>query len=431
MSGALTRSAARQVALVVAVAVLMSNAIVLGASHLMDRNALLPGSVRALQTEAAVLLRMLADAEPGGVDAVKAAATSLGFGLEPVPQGSAPAGEETHIARMIADAARDHGLAAQVRALPVPDPAGGQRLIVRQPEGRDVILAIGAERLARARPNLLLPPTSILFLVGLPFLAVMLWVARQVTRPLSELAQAAERVGTHGEGALPEAGTTEVRQLAHAINSLVARIRRDLSERTRLMAAISHDIRTPLTRLHLRVDALADGELRDRLLREVAAMERIAGGSLLLLEAELRQEPFERLDVAALAATVCDSFADAGHDVAYEGPGRLAARAQPRALERALCNLAENAVKYAGAARVSLCRAGGALLIRVEDDGPGIPEEHLPLVTEPFRRVHDDAPGTGLGLAIVAGVARAHGGELLLSNRVPRGLRAELRLAAG
>jgi signal transduction histidine kinase len=428
MTGPLTRSAARQVALVVAVAVLMSNVIVLGVWHVIDRPTLLPGSVRTLQTEAALLLRMYAAAEPGGEAAVRATADSLGFGLEPLPAGAA-AGAETHVARMIADGAREQGLPVVVRSAAVADPAGGERLLVERPDGPGILLSIGAERLERARPNLLLPPTSILFLIGLPFLVVMLWVARRVTRPLSELAQAAERVGINGEDALPETGTTEVRQLAHAINSLVARIRHDVSERTRLMAAISHDLRTPLTRLHLRVDAVADGELRERLLREVAAMERIAGGSLLLLEAELRQEPFERLDVAALAATVCDTFADAGHDVAYDGPHRLAARAQPRALERALCNLAENAVKYAGAARVSLRRAGGALLIAVEDDGPGIPEEHLPLVTEPFRRASEEAPGTGLGLAIVAGVARAHGGQLRLSNRVPRGLRAELRLA--
>lgn len=429
MSGPLTRSAARQVALVVAVAVLMSNVIVLGAWHVMDSNTLLPGSVRALQTEAVVLLRMLRAAEPGGEDAVQAAAAALGFGLDPVAPGGAPDARETHVSRMIADAAGEHGLAARVRTVGL-DPAGGERLLVEQPDGRGILLTITPERLERARPNLLLPPTSIILLVGLPFLVVMLWVARRVTRPLSELARAAERVGINGDGALPETGTTEVRQVAHAINSLVGRIRHDVSERTRLMAAISHDLRTPLTRLHLRVEAVADGELRERLLREVSAMERIAGGSLLLLEVELRQEPFERLDVAALAATVCDTFLDAGHDVAYDGPSRLAARAQPRALERALCNLAENAVKYAGAARISLRCDSGGLRIVVEDDGPGIPEQHLPLVTLPFRRATDDAPGTGLGLAIVAGVARAHGGQLLLSNRLPRGLRAELTLAA-
>jgi signal transduction histidine kinase len=426
----LPRSASRQVALVVAVAVLLSNLIVLGAWHLIDRPTLLPGSIRALQTEAVFLLRMFETAEPGAEEGVRTTARSLGFGLTSLPPGVVPAGQETHVSRMIADAARDAGMDARISSV-APPPDTGERLIVEQPGRSALLLDIGPERLERARPNLLLPPTSILFLVGLPLLVVMLWAARRVTRPLSELARAAERVGVSGDGALPEAGTTEVQQLAHAINSLVGRIRRDVSERTRLMAAISHDLRTPLTRLHLRVDAMPEGEVRDRLLRDVAAMERIAGGSLLLLEAELRQEPFERLDVAALAATVCDTFADAGHDVAYEGPDRLAARAQPRALERALCNLAENAVKYAGAARISLRSAGGGLLIAVEDDGPGIPEEHLPLVTQPFRRATEDAPGTGLGLAIVAGVARAHGGQLLLTNRLPRGLRAELSLAAG
>jgi signal transduction histidine kinase len=259
----------------------------------------------------------------------------------------------------------------------------------------------------------------------------MLWVAYWMTRPLDRLARAASAIEAAGHQVrVPETGALEVRRLGRAINGLLERLREDVAERAKIMAGVSHDLRTPLTRLRLRVETIQDTRLRQGLGADLTLIEGIVSSSMALLEADLRQEPVEALDIAALAATICDQFVDAGFDVAYAGPLHHVIRAQPVALERALNNLVENACKHAVGARLVMAEEEGAIRIAVEDRGPGIAEADLPHVTEAFRRPLKNDNGFGLGLAIVASVARAHGGQLRLTNRSGGGLSAELRLPA-
>ncbi|NKC29331.1 sensor histidine kinase [Falsiroseomonas selenitidurans] len=435
------RSTARQVALVVGAVALLSNLLLLGAWRWLDPAGLLPGPVRQLESEVVVTLRGLLGAAPEDRPALRRAAARQGFDL--LPLAEAPAGDPPHspIGQGLERALLREGLVrrAGFAAEPPGRPWGGSaeppplQLWLELADGSLLRFGISGARLAEARPSPLLPSTSFLLLVGLPLVLVPLWAARRVTGPLTRLARMAESVGLEGRAdapVLPETGTTEVRQVAAAINRLLERLRRDLEERRRLLAGISHDLRTPLTRLHLRVDAMPPDALRARLMLDVRAMELLVESALGLLETELRPEAAERLDLAVLAETVCDGFADAGLDVRFEGPPHCAVLGQPRGLERALANLVDNAVKHAGGARLLLSVRPGQISLAVEDDGPGMAEAELPLATRPFQRgaAGRGAQGNGLGLAIVAGVARAHGGQLRLANRQPRGFRAELLL---
>ncbi len=424
-------------ALVVLVAVAMSNLMLVGVWRWLDPPGLVPGSLRTLEVELSTALRLLNDADPAARPVLLRG--FAGLGIQPVPPGAAPPpGQETpRLLLLLAELLTTRGA---VRGVTITGASTGDPdallITATLADASAVSLHVTGARMRQALPNLLLPPATLLLLLGLPLLLVSIWAAFRLTRPLTELARRAETIGlARDSAALPEAGTREVRQVAGAINRLLERLRRDLAERTRLLAGISHDLRTPLTRLHLRVDAMEDALLRARLMQDVRAMEAMVASSFALLETELRQEPPERIDLAVLAATICDDFADAGHDVSYHGPRHCAIQGQPRGLERALSNLADNAVKYGGAARVRLLAAPGRVSLLVEDQGPGIPEAELPFVTEAFRRVarageEAGAPGHGLGLAIVAGVARAHGGQLRLTNLRPHGLRAELMLQA-
>jgi signal transduction histidine kinase len=424
------RSAARQLAATVVGAVLLAFVIVVVIWEATDSGTMIPRQLSALEAETTALLRLLQTLPPALHDPLLASARETGLVVTPLDGMPSDLPPDLPFARMFSARLVADGVATRMARL--PDPAGVLGVALQLADGSHVGVSLGAERAARVQPNHLIPPMTLLLLVAVPLVIASFWLVRRVSLPLTRLARAAEGIGRLGEGEpLPEAGTTEIRQLAHAINQLLARLREDMTERARLMAAISHDLRTPLTRLHLRLSTVADAELREKLLRDVRGMEQLVADSLALLETELRREPLERIDVAALAATVCDEFADAGHDVIYCGPRRCAVRCQPRAVERAIANLVDNALKHAGPARVHLVVEGTAVRLRVEDDGPGIAEELLPAVTEEFRRGPTAAPGLGLGLAFVAGVARAHGGALRLRNRQSGGLRAELLLPVG
>jgi len=283
----------------------------------------------------------------------------------------------------------------------------------------------------RAGPVFMLALMVLLTVV--PLLALSLWAVRQVTQPLVRLARITEAIGADDPlNSIPEAGTREIRMLARAFNGLLDRLRRFVMERTRVLAAVSHDLRTPLTRIRLRAEAIEDEALRGRLLRDVRMMELMIGASLSLLEAQEKREPIEVVDVAALLATICDEFADAGFEVTYAGPLHCAARCQPRALERAMNNIIDNANKFGGGASVTLRLAAQALEIDVEDDGPGIPAEERENVVKPFYRMSEarsaETPGSGLGLAIAHTLVEGQGGGLALRDRAPRGLCVRITL---
>ena len=270
-------------------------------------------------------------------------------------------------------------------------------------------------------------------LMGVIVLAVSAWAVRRVTAPLGLLAAAADRLGRDvAAEPLAEAGTIEMQRAARAFNRMQERLRRLVESRTQMLAALSHDLRTPLTLLRLRAEEVADADERDKMLATIGEMDEMIGTTLAFARDEVRAEPRRRVDIAALLASVVDDMADAGLPVTMPPAAPLIHDCQPGALKRAITNLLDNAVKYGKRARRRSPPAAKAIEITIDDDGPGIPDAELPRVFQPFYRVENsrsrDTGGTGLGLAIAQSIVQAHGGELTLANRPGGGLRACIRL---
>ena len=277
-------------------------------------------------------------------------------------------------------------------------------------------------------------------LMTLTAAGLTLWAVRRLTRPVSDLAAAAERLGRDVNAPpLPEDGPREVATAARAFNTMAERIRRFVGDRTQMVAAIGHDLKTPITRLKLRAELLDDDEQRRKILADLEEMEAMIGATLAFARDDAAAEPSVMVDLAALCRTVLDEATDAAPDmaeaIAYEGPEHLTVRARPVALKRALANLVGNALAYGGAARLTLAEAApGQLRIVIEDDGPGVPEYELEGVFQPFRRLETsrnrETGGSGLGLPIARNILRAHGGDVVLRNRPQGGLAAVATLPA-
>lgn len=254
-----------------------------------------------------------------------------------------------------------------------------------------------------------------------------LWAVRRLTAPVRTLAAAAEALGRDVNAPpLPEGGPSEVATAAVAFNTMAARIRRFVDDRTALLTAIGHDLRTPITRLKLRAEFIEDDEQRGKVLADLEELEAMVSATLAFGRDASAAEQVASLDLAELLRTVLDETGDiqpeAAARLAYDGPPHLTVRARPLALKRALTNLVSNAVIYGGCARVGLnSPAHGTVVIEVEDDGPGIPPGDLERVFEPFYRGEPsrnrETGGVGLGLPIARNILRAHGGDVALANR--------------
>lgn len=287
-----------------------------------------------------------------------------------------------------------------------------------------------------APTEILVRPWHLLINLGVMLSAVILLVwfaARTTVKPLTDLARAARDLGEDLKRApLPEDGPTEVRQAARAFNTMQMRIRNNIEERERFLAAVSHDLKTPVTRMRLRSEMLRDSELRQRFLHDLEDMQDLLGGTLDFLQGKAVEEAMQPVDLVAMAESLADDGNEAGWTVTLQAPASLRMLARPRALRRAFANLIDNAIKYGGRADINLSTANGELLIVIADDGPGLPESELERVFEPFYRMETsrnrDTGGVGLGLAIVRQIARSHGGSVSLENRAGGGLRAVLRL---
>lgn len=254
---------------------------------------------------------------------------------------------------------------------------------------------------------------------------------RRMTQPLRDLARAARAAGRGDRRAtVPEAGAREIREAASAFNDMQRRIEDHDRQRMRLLAALGHDLRTPITSLRIRTEMLEDAALRDPMIATLEEMTVMADDLLHFGAGAQTGEALQETALRALLARLC---ARPGATLAAGAEIRMAVR--PVSLARALSNLIDNALRYGGQARVSLIRDGAEVVFRVEDAGPGIPEARLGDVVEPFVRGEEsrsaETGGTGLGLAITRNIALAHGGALRLQNLPQGGLCAELRLPAG
>jgi len=294
-----------------------------------------------------------------------------------------------------------------------------------QPVAIEVILA---------DPFFLSLPLALVFLFLLvSTILLSVWAGRRLVAPLSRFAAAVDAFSAQVGGTpLVEEGPVEIRQATRAFNRMRERILKLIDDRTRMLMAISHDLRTPLTRLNLRAEELLDSPEKKKMLDDVKLMDGSINAAVTFFREGVSSDTPVMIDLTSLVQTICDQFADTGHSVEYRGPDRLPVLCQPSGLSRAVTNLVDNATKFGSSVVVSVARAGNTqVLIEVTDDGPGIPDSEKAAVFEPFYRsdkARQNISGFGLGLAIALTVVHNHGGTLSLHDRKPHGLRARLRL---
>jgi signal transduction histidine kinase len=260
--------------------------------------------------------------------------------------------------------------------------------------------------------------------------AAALWAARRVSRPLVSVAHAAQRAGAGLAPGLPglSAAPREVRTIGESLARMRGQLTRHVEDRTRMLAAVSHDLRTPLTRLRLRAESIPDPEERAKAQSDIVEMEKMIAETLAFARADAMESPPERFDLAALVQTLVDERVDLGREAVYDGPASFVIEGRAGALKRALANLIDNALAYGERARVAFRDFPDQIEIGIADEGPGIPPGEMEQVFRPFYRLEAsrsrETGGAGLGLAVARDIAIAHGGEVRLANRPIRGLEA-------
>ncbi len=261
----------------------------------------------------------------------------------------------------------------------------------------------------------------------------IVFVLSRLTRPMKELAQAAAALG-RGESTarLEEKGPREVLDTIRAFNDMQERLSRFVLDRTKMLAALGHDLRTPITSLKLRAEFVEDEEVRQKILETLDEMFQMAEATLSFAREEAAHEKTRLVDVGALISTVCVDLADTGSPIECAEPGSFTIRCRPLGLKRAFRNVLENAVAYGRRARVFVEHRRGDVAVMIDDDGPGIPAGEMERVFSPFVRLENsrnmDTGGVGLGLAIARSIVRSHGGDIGLQNRAGGGLRVIITL---
>ena len=264
--------------------------------------------------------------------------------------------------------------------------------------------------------------------------ALTIWLVFRVTAPLSKFAAAADRFGKNLRAdPLPVKGPVEVAQASQALNSMQERLSRLIDNRTHMLAAISHDLRTPVTLLRLRAELMSDPEEKDKVLDTLKDMESMITGVLDFSRGAFADEQQRHVDLGALLGSLCDDLADTGAPIEFDPPPQPVLYSCRRvALKRAFSNLIDNAIKYGNVAKVSLRELDGEIEVTVDDEGPGIPEEHLEHVFTPFFRVDASrgrgAGGVGLGLSTAQAIIQGHGGTIRIQNRAGGGVGVRVSL---
>lgn len=290
-----------------------------------------------------------------------------------------------------------------------------------------------------AKPELIASPFRYYISLAVTALVLSLLAviaARRVGRPLQRLTESAERIG-RGEDMhpVPEEGADDIRRTAAAFNRMQSRLRRFVEDRTRMIAAISHDLRTPVTLLRLQAEFVSDPDTKQKMISTLDEMQAMTEATLTFAREESSTEPARVVDLDALLESVCDDLSALDWEVTFSGGERIPWCGRPDSLRRALRNVIENAVRYGKRARVQLDHSDSSLKIQVDDDGPGMDEQDFERVFAPFVRLetsrNPDTGGVGLGLAITRSILRSHGGDVTLANRPEGGLRVTLSLPKG
>lgn len=316
-------------------------------------------------------------------------------------------------------------------------PSGDFHLQLKLPQGQwlDVHANEGQAGMQTEPGSLVIDYLLRIYLVRLTAVLLLALVAvRFAVKPLKELAKAAEALGRNiYRPPLPVTGPLEVRSAATSFNSMQEQLTHSLAERTRFLSAVSHDLRSPLTRLRLRVEMLPESEPRERLRGDLDEMEAMVSATLDAVQGVEITEARHEIEINSMLEGLAEDAREAGHDVKVEGRALCALSGYPRNLKRCLQNLLDNAIRYGESARISVYDSDAMLRIVVSDNGPGIADETLlERVFEPYFRVsgsrNSASDGTGLGLTIARSVAAAHGGTLTLRNGADKGLEATLAL---
>ncbi len=327
--------------------------------------------------------------------------------------------------------AREGGPGARGQGPDEPLIFGDFKLGVRQSDGHWLVV--------EPRPSLRLDSWQqrVLLILLLSVIAVspLAWLfARRLSQPITAFADAAERLGKDPRTPpLNLTGSTEVLAAASAFNMMQERLRRYVEDRTAMVGAIAHDMRTPLTRLKFRIEATPD-DIRAKLAADIDQMDAMISATLGFVRDTSRPAERTKLELSSLVESVVDEAAETGGGATVERAEKVVIEGDPVALKRLVSNLVENALKYGGAARARVYPEDGMAIVEIDDDGPGVPPTELERVFEPFYRGEPsrnrETGGIGLGLAVVRSLARAHGGDVTLHNRQGGGLRACIRLPA-
>jgi signal transduction histidine kinase len=322
--------------------------------------------------------------------------------------------------------------AVRVESIPSLGEPDAKHIVLQLRDGDrlDIVSPVGLE----VRYGLL-EELAILTFVVLVTVGLWAWLTWSVSAPLTRFAHAAEQVGLDIHAPpMPERGPGELRRAIRAFNEMQVRLQRFLDDRTRMLGAISHDLRTPLTRMRLRIETDRVEEQRPKMLADIERMEAMLSSALAFIRGlEEEMDAPDAVDLDSLLQTACDMVSDLGGDVSYSGPARCRYHCRPQAMLRALTNVVSNAAKYGRSAQVSLRREPGAgYQIEVQDDGPGIPDAEKDKVFEAFYRSAGarevDSEGMGLGLSIARSIVLAHGGTIELRDRKPVGLTVRIAL---
>jgi signal transduction histidine kinase len=349
--------------------------------------------------------------------------------IESLPPGAVPAADETDSLYLRSLHRR---LGGNYRIFSLPHGEGSHKVGIALLNGAK----ISAKLLLDERQPLfwIRPWIVTLLFAALSVTLLGLWAARALTAPLWSFARAAESFSLNGAAApLPERGPEEIRAVAKALNRMRERITTLIDDRTKMLAAISHDLRTPITRMLLRSEFIDDDVHRSHMLGDLDQMRSMLESVLSFLRNDHKLESTTLVDIATTLQLVADQFTDMGHKVAYQGPEHALATLRPNDLHRSITNLVENAVKFGAETTIGLFVSPETMTIEVEDDGPGISDARKDAMLEPFvrgddARNMDQAAGFGLGLSIARAIVLAHGGELSLNDRQPHGLIVRIEL---